>query len=747
MIICRYTVNGRITGISRKYLINNLFNMFSLYLYVRTSKKIFNTDLHVSGTGGEPKYGVISQFPVVDWPDKKIRINDYSSKRSFEHFEVGYSKFGLERYSIMVELTATHRVGLHRYTFPPTENNSKVLLDLSHILSFGWGLGSRFEGGAIISLSLNQIKGVGEYRGGWNNDGPYRVYFCSQFNVNATEQATWWNHRIDKNMTSCVGTSGDKVGAILTFDTIKNPVIISRVGISFISADQACNNAENEIPDWDFDLVKQKAVDAWDNELGQIRIESNDKNLAKIFYSGLYRTLIIPSDRTGENPAWKSIDKYGKLVPYYEDFYTLWDTFRTTNPLFTLFQSQRAVDITRSLIDIYENIGYMPDGRSGSWNGITQGGSNADMIIAETYLKKIDINGKIDWNIAYEALLKDAEVDPWEQGLFQGRLYLTDYKKYGYIPSPYDRNIGYINCPSSRTLEYSANDYSISLVAKELGKINDYIKYKNRATSWENLWCPNITYDGVEGFIIPRFVNGSFDTEWASDDNNLVTSTYSFYESTSWEYSLDIPFDVKRLIQLSGGPKRFENRLDKTFADKTFLGGYYNIGNEPSFFHACLYHFIGKQYKSVEVIRTILKTKFGIGQDGIPGNDDSGAMGSWYAFNVIGIYPLAGTDIYLINSPCFDKVTIYLSISPLKTFTIIAHNLTDINIYVQNVKINDKEWTKTWFRHKDISEGAVMELQMGSEPSKFWGVNGEYEDNKEIEDKIIPPSMSDYMDK
>ncbi|RIB24550.1 glycosyl hydrolase family 92 protein [Gigaspora rosea] len=667
---------------------------------------------------GEPKHGVISQFPVVDWPDNTIRINDYSSKRSFEHFEVGYSKFGLERYSIMVELTATHRAGLHRYTFPPTENSSKVILDLSHILSFGWGLGSRFEGGAIISLSLNQIKGVGEYRGGWNNDGPYRVYFCSQFNVNATEQATWWNQRIDKNMTSCVGTSGDKVGAILTFDTIKNPVIISGVGISFISADQACNNSENEIPDWDFDLVKQKAVDAWDNELRKIRVESNDKNLTKIFYSGLYRTMIIPSDRTGENPAWKSVDRYGKLVPYYEDFYTLWDTFRTTNPLFTLFQSQRAVDITRSLIDIYENVGYMPDGRSGSWNGITQGGSNADMIIAETYLKKIDINDKIDWNIAYEALLKDAEVDPWEQGLFQGRLYLADYKTYGYIPSPYDRNIGYINCPSSRTLEYSANDYSISLVAK--GKINDYIKYKNRATSWENLWCPNITYDGVEGFIIPRFVNGSFDTEWASSYDNLLTN-------------------VKRLIQLSGGPKRFENRLDKTFADKSFLGGYFNIGNEPSFFHACLYHFIGKQYKSVEVIRIILKTKFGIEQDGIPGNDDSGAMGSWYAFNAIGIYPLAGTDIYLINSPCFDKVTIYLSILPLKTFTIIAHNLTDINIYVQNVKINDKEWTKTWFRHKDISEGAVMELQMGSEPKG--------EDNKGIEDRVIPPSMSDYMDK
>ncbi|CAG8838345.1 20654_t:CDS:2, partial [Cetraspora pellucida] len=147
----------------------------------------------------------------------------------------GYSKFGLKRYNIMVELTASRRVGLHRYTFPPSENNSKVILDLSHILSFD---------GAIMSLSLNQIKGVGQYKGGWNSGDSYKVYFCSQFNVNAIEQATWWNQRIDINTTSCVGTSGDKIGAILTFDTIKNPVIISRVGISFISADQACDNAE-----------------------------------------------------------------------------------------------------------------------------------------------------------------------------------------------------------------------------------------------------------------------------------------------------------------------------------------------------------------------------------------------------------------------------------------------------------------------------------------------------------------------
>ncbi|CAG8789396.1 2595_t:CDS:2, partial [Racocetra persica] len=200
---------------------------------------------------------------------------------------------------------------------------------------------------------------------------------------------------------------------------------------------------------------------------------------------------------------------------------------------------------------------------------------------------------------------------------------------------------------------------------------------------------------------------------------------------------------VKRLIELTGGPKLFEERLDKTFSNKTYLNSYYNIGNEPDFFHVCLYHFIGKQYKSVEVIRDILKTRFGSGQDGVPGNDDSGAMGSWFAFNVIGLYPLAGTDIYLINSPHFNKVIIYMS--PQKTFTILAHNLTSethANPYVQSVKINNKNWKKTWFRHSDITNGAIMEFVMGPEPSKVWGVIGENDDKIDVEDRVVPPSMS-----
>ncbi|CAG8753683.1 6356_t:CDS:2, partial [Cetraspora pellucida] len=252
----------------------------------------------------EAKYGVISQFPVIDSPKDPLDLYDLSSERSFEHFEVGYSKFGLKRYNITVELTASRRTGLHRYTFPVTENEAKIIIDLPHNLFVPtYGLTHRYHGGAIQSISLNQVKGAGRYSGGWNRGGPYIVYFCSQFNINATALETWPSYEgqthfgyFGKTKLSDGIYFGGVNGAILTFNANKNPVIISRVGISFISADQACKNAESEIPHWDFEKTKQEAVNAWQTELEKIYVEGGTDELRTIFYSSLYRTMIMPSD-------------------------------------------------------------------------------------------------------------------------------------------------------------------------------------------------------------------------------------------------------------------------------------------------------------------------------------------------------------------------------------------------------------------------------------------------------------------
>ncbi|CAG8759430.1 15624_t:CDS:2, partial [Acaulospora colombiana] len=216
-----------------------------------------------------------------------------------------------------------------------------------------------------------------------------------------------------------------------------------------------------------------------------------------------------------------------------------------------------------------------------------------------------------------------------------------------------------------------------------------------------------------------------------------------FYEATSWEYSFYAPHDIRRLIKLSGGHKEFEKRLDETFNvrdynGRKYLNNYFNIGNEPGFLTPCLYHYVGRQWKSVNVIRDIMKTMFGSGRDGIPGNDDSGAMASWYIFHAIGIFPNAGQDIYFINSPHFDKTTINLSLpgSPNSNLTILAYNLSSENIYVQTAKLNGEVWEKTWFRHSDIGDGGTLELWMGKNVSDNWGVDKE---------SLYPPSLSDEI--
>ncbi|CAG8709244.1 1852_t:CDS:2, partial [Acaulospora morrowiae] len=499
-------------------------------------------------------------------------------------------------------------------------------------------------------------------------------------------------------------------------------------GISFISANNACRNAEMEVGEgWDFEKVRKEAEEKWEIELEKIAIQGGSDKNKKIFYSGLYRSMILPSDRTGENPRWRSYDSGGNLIPYYDDIFTL-----------------RVVDIARSLIDIYENEGFMPDGRSGMYNSIARGGSNGDLVLSELFLKNLG-KGKIDWNLGYKAMLKNALAEPWSRGSNEGRMFLRFYKEYGYLPlmksfENWNRYRDQGMC--SKTMEYTTNDFAIACVAKGLKKKDDYERFIQRSNYWRYLWDSNTTVDGVQGFIRP--------IHWGERDKSLFgvfrTSTYTdFYEGSFWEYSLNVPHDVNMLIKYARGPREFEKRLDTTFSNKGYNNNYFSIQHIPSLFHPNLYHYIGKQYKSVQVIRDIMKKKFGTGKNGLPGHDESGVYSCWYIFNAIGIYPIGGQDIYLINSPHFTNTTIYLS--PTITFSILANNLNSQNIYIQSAKLNGRDLKNTWFRHGDISKGGILELEMGNEISKVWGVLSEdTSDAKEWFGKskiVAPPSASD----
>ena len=442
----------------------------------------------------------------------------------------------------------------------------------------------------------------------------------------------------------------------------------------------------------------------WNTALAKIEVQGGTPAQKRIFYTGLYHTMLMPVDRTGENPLWPSDE------PYYDDYYAIWDTYRTTNPLFTLIQRDRQRDMIRSLLDIYKYEGYMPDARSGNFTGRTQGGSNCDMLIAEAYLKGIE---GIDYDLAYEAMLVNAELDPGDDHEQKGRGGIDDYKSIGYVPSEHYRS-------ASRTVEYCANDHAIATLAREMGKKEDHEKYLKRSENWRNLWRP-VELDGFEGFIWPRSKSG----EWKMDHDPMEWGYWDvqMYEGTAWDYSFYVPHDVKGLIEKTGGTEAFIRRLDHFFDQE-----YFNVTNEPDFLTPCLYSWAGRYDKTAERIKTISNDSWSDQPDGIPGNDDSGAMSAWWVFHSMGFFPVAGQDVYLITTPVFEQST--LDIGDGKQLTINTKKLSEKNIYVQQAKLNGQPLDRAWFRHREIVDGGTLELTMGPKPTK-WGT------------EIFPPSASE----
>ena len=661
---------------------------------------------HVSGSGGGPKYGNILIMPVVG----SINFDDYSSSGSDERAEVGLYSVTLDRYNVSVKLSSTHSTALHEYTFPKS-GASHILIDAGSFLitRSGHPEGQQFVGSEIRILSNHEIEGYSRVRGGWNMGTAYTVYFYASFDTPAAKWGTWKSDKRIPNSKSEFD-SGQKTGAWFTFKTNKGQKIKVKVGISFLSVGKAKENLK-ELRTWDIETVKKNAERKWNEILDKVDIHDNNETIKKIFYTALYHAFLQPTNRTGENPKWHS-DK-----PYYDDFYTIWDTFRATNPLFTLLSPSLERDLIQSLLDIFKFDGYMPDGRAGNDNGRVQGGTDADMLIADAIVKKIE---GIDYKKALEAMVKDANVPPGGDERKEGRGGLPDYNAFGYVSTNYER-------AGSRTMEYANNDYSISVVAKKLGRNDLAERYRMKASNWQNLWNPKIESFGAKGFIWPRHE----DKTWAGTDSFTTLKTGSwndfFYESNSWEISFYVPQDVKTLIAKCGGKEAFESRLDTFFTHKK--NGIFNVSNEPGFLTPVLYNYINKQYKTAVLVRKILATAYDTTSSGIPGNDDSGSMSSWYIFQSLGFYPNAGQDVYLISSPVFKEVSIHLENG--HSLHIIAQNAGPENIYIQSAMLNGKPLQQNWFRHTDIINGGTLSFVMGNK-SSGWSTTAQ-----------LPPSMSD----
>ena len=672
---------------------------------------------HVSGTGGGQKYGNILIQPFM-WSEKCGERSEITQTRLNEQFALGYYSTTYES-GIKTEITTSERCAFYRIHYPhstlltphSSSTTSKALfIDATHYLGKNPVPDLReqqqFIGGEVEVVSNREVRGYSRVRGGWNNGDAYTVYFC----------------------LVCDKPFKQKSENIIEFqDTLLN----IKVGISYVSEQQAKRN----IPVCDFDTQLSQLRNSWESLLSRIQIKGTEAD-KRMFYTALYHTMIMPVDKTGENPKWTE-------KPYYDDYYAIWDTYRSSSPLITLIDPKREAEIVNSLLNIYKREGYMPDARSGDCNGRTQGGSNAEVVIADAFVKGLGrgvwsekCGVKIDYDLALEAMLKDAEVDPGADHEKHGRGGLKEYLEYGYLPYGIDR-------AGTRTIEYAYNDYCIALVAKGLGRTDIYERYLKQSQNWKNLWRSDYEWDDVKGYIMPKDAQGRWldSVPWGKSKVYHPLIPYTpitkvapwylpwwstfFYEALSAEYSLSIPHDVPGLVEACGGAETFRKRLDMFFDRKR-----YNVGNEPSFLTPCLYHWIGRPDLTSDRVRKIITENYNDKPDGLPGNDDSGAMSSWLAFHMMGLYPNAGQNYYLLHAPLIPEWTMQFANGKSLHGTVKGKGT-----HFEKVTLNGKLLEDARLEHADLMQGGEMVFYVSNKRFK--------EGNKEFPVRKLPVSRKE----
>ena len=521
------------------------------------------SQMHDSGTGGTPSLGNFALFPYAGCTNDTVdgckfpkldRVTPYLGDSLF--VSPGYFNITLDSL-INVDMTVSNHTSLFRFMFPtaPVDGSPLsplILMDLTDISD------SRQDNGSIaVDADSGRISGNATFLPSFGS-GSYISYFCADFQgATIRDAGIFVNDRASTDVQSLNisrGINGYPLpgGAFTRFQAPDvNGTILARVGMSLISTSQACQNAETEIPDWDFEALKTSAEDAWRAQLSPITVNAGtdvSDDIQTIFWSGIYRTMINPQDYTGENPLWSSTE------PYFDSFYCLWDSFRSQLPFLTIIDPLNLSRMIRGLINIYEHVGWLPDCRMSLCKGFTQGGSNADNVIADAFVK--NVSGAIDWTTAYQAVVHDAEDEPYDWSN-EGRGGLMSWKSLDYIPVEDFDYVGFgtFTRSISRTLEYAYNDYCVSTIAQGLGISDDVDKYQNRSENWKNLFKAdqtasylNGTNTGFTGFFQPKYLNETWGfqdpllcsnlAEYEQVSCSLQNNAQETFESSIFEYSL-----------------------------------------------------------------------------------------------------------------------------------------------------------------------------------------------------------------
>jgi predicted alpha-1,2-mannosidase len=609
----------------------------------------------------------------------------------------------LEDNDTRVEYTVAQRAGYYRVTF--TAKGPRYLM---------FRTGST---GEISQSAADAISGFGD------NDG-VRSYFYAVLSV-PFSGATPWSDAASETR----GLRANLPPSSLTVEL--------RIGISFISADQARRNLEQDIPNWGFDRVKSAAREAWSRALGQIAVRGGDERQRTIFYTALYRSMNRMVDITEAGGFYKGFDGQTHTIEGHH-FYTddgLWDTYRSLHPLQLLLDPGRQLDMVRSYLRMYEQTGWLASFPTVGAERAFMIGHHAAPFIVDTYVK-----GYHDFDVlkAYEAMRKnamEATMLPWRRGP------LTDldrvYQEKGFFPAlaaGEKESVSDVH-PSERrqavsvTLENAYDDWAVAQLAKALQKDDDYTYFSRRGQNYRNLYNP------ANGFMSPRTADGAWVEPFDPKLGGGQGGRDYFAECNSWTYTFHVQQDVAGLIDLMGGRSAFRDRLDRLFAepygtskfdylkqfpDCTGNIGQYAQGNEPSFHIPYLYAYVGEPWKTQKRVREIMDIWYGDGPLGIPGDDDGGATSSWYVFSAIGFYPVTpGTPDYVIGSPIFEETRIALPRG--QSFTITAKGVSAANKYIQSASLNGKPLDKPWFTHADITGGGNLVLVMGPRPNRAWG--------------------------
>lgn len=668
---------------------------------------------HLSGTG-VADFGDILIMPMVGKPKiipgfKEDPDSGYRSRFSHdqEWATPGYYKVRLQDYDITAELTTTKRTGFHRYTFPET-SEAHFILDLQHGLDparFYW-----FEDRLPEHVTSAEVEIVNDtlitgkrISNGWAKE--QHIYFALAFSKPMDNAIIIANDHLHA-MKKAVGTN---LKVLTDFKTSLNEEVMVKVGISAVSKENAMENLQKENPHWDFDKVKEEANETWHKEFSKIRIEASEKD-KELFYTALYHASLAPNLFSDSNSSYRGMDGKTHKATDFDKYttFSLWDTYRGLHPLTTIISPSVVNDFVHSMMSYYEQFGSLPIYPLVSNETYTMSGYHSVPVIVDAIFKGLT---DVDEEKALEAMIATSRKDV---------LGIPFLEQYGYIPNDKER------FSSSRTLEFAFDDYAIALLAKRLNKDSTYQHYLNRSKNYKNL------FDSDKGFFRGKNSDGTW-AEVNFDPTIAKRGWYHFQEGNAWQYLWSVLHDIPGLSDLIGGAEVMDKKLDDFFTTETTaseaapddvsgLIGQYAHGNEPSHHVAYLYNYIGKPWKSQEMVAKIVREMYKNTPDGIVGNEDCGQMSAWYVFSTLGFYSVNPIDgRYMIGTPKFKKAT--LEVQGRKAFTIESVGVSDRNIYIQSAKLNGKKLDRSWITHEEIIQGGELKFVMGPSPNKKWGAN------------------------